>query len=97
MPCGALKKVAYGMVVVALYQHWLDAELPKLDGLMTCLEALLDIIGSCGMSFFIVLGVFRDRRFDALWRGSGLRDGSRTPLTGFARCRVAGGFQESMM
>jgi hypothetical protein len=45
---------------------WLEA--PKLYDLMTCLEALLDVIESFGLSLiFMDLGVFQDRRFENLW------------------------------
>ena len=58
---------------------------------MTCLESLLDVMDS--FRFLLILidsGAFQDRKLGGLWTGSGRiypdLDGSRTPITTFARC-----------
>ena len=42
--------------------------LPKLNDLMTCLEAFLDVMDSLGFPLIVIdLGLFQDRKFAILW------------------------------
>ena len=76
--------------------------LNDMKGIHDCLEALLHIMDSFGFSLiFPDVGIFQDRKLVALLRDmeacGGPQDRSRTPLTTFARCWLAGSFQESMI